>query len=384
MAALANGTLAYALDTESIHGPSITHAAAIVVPSVLAVAETTRSGGAAVLAAIVVGLDAADRISRAITPAAQYARGFHPSAIAGAPAAALAAANLLGLDQAAACRAVGIAATQAGGLMAWETDPSEQLRPLNCGIAARNGVTAALLAERGFGAPEDPLEGYGGMLVAFGDERSRAEILSEDLGSRFAVCETQIKRFPCCAFLQPGVEAVLDLQAAHSIRASDVDDISLHFPRGGAPIIDNNPLRSHCAQYVLAVALTDSGVTFDDIAHDRRADEPELAALTERVQVVHSDELDPEFPERYTSRVVVRMRGGPSFASQVSFPAGHPRRPLTDAELREKVARLAAPVVDDAAVDQIVGIVAKLEEMATIDPLMSLLRVTPSVTAQTR
>jgi 2-methylcitrate dehydratase PrpD len=79
LAALANGTLAYALDIESIHGPSITHAAAVVVPAVLAVAEDAGRTGAETLTAVVVGLDAADRLSRALTPRDQYARGLHPS-----------------------------------------------------------------------------------------------------------------------------------------------------------------------------------------------------------------------------------------------------------------------------------------------------------------
>jgi 2-methylcitrate dehydratase PrpD len=101
-----------------------------------------------------------------------YARGFHPSAVAGAPAAALAASRLLRLDATGASRALGLAALQAGGLMTWEADPSEQARPYNCGTAARNGVTAALLAAVGVGAPEDALTGHDGMLSAFGDAGS--------------------------------------------------------------------------------------------------------------------------------------------------------------------------------------------------------------------
>ena len=376
-ASLVNGTLAYALDIESIHGPSITHAAAVVVPAALAVAEVAGRSGADLLHAIVVGFDVADWVSRAISPRALYDRGLHPTAVAGTPAAALTAARLLGLDAVKARRALGLAASQAGGLMAWEHDPTEHSRPFNCGIAARNGVTSALLADAGFGGPEDAIEDHGGLLGAFGDERSAAAILSEGLGSTFAVAETSIKRHACCAFLQPGVNAILELRKRHGLGPEDVDQIALHFPRGGAAVIDANPVRSHNAQYVLAVALQDHEVRFDDLIVDRRLAEPALAALSEKVTVVHSVPLDPEFPDRYTSRVVLMLRGGRQVETLVTYPLGHPRNPLGPAELRAKVERLAEPVIGAAATVALVAEVDTIRQAGSIDGLMALLRTEP-------
>jgi 2-methylcitrate dehydratase PrpD len=374
LAALVNGTFAYALDVESIHGPSITHAAAVVVPAALAVAEVTGSSGSDLVRAVVVGLDVADRVSRAISPRALYDRGLHPTSVAGTPAAALTAARLLGLDTATTRRALGLAASQASGLMAWEHDSTEQSRPFNCGIAARNGVTSALLAQAGLGGPEDALEDHHGLLGAFGDERTSGEILSEGLGERFAVTETQIKAHACCAFLQPGVNAILDLRERHGVGPADVDEIALHFPRGGAPIIDANPVRSHNAQYVLAVAMQDQQVRFDDLIVDRRLSEPALASLSEKVSVVHSVPLDPEFPDRYTSQVVLTLRGGRQVETLVTYPLGHPNNPLGPADLRAKAMRLAAPVVGAATAEALMAEVEGIEQAASIDALMALLR----------
>jgi 2-methylcitrate dehydratase PrpD len=377
LAALVNGTLAYGLDIESIHGPSITHAAAVVVPAALAVAEATGCSGADLLAAIVVGLDVADRVSRAISPRALYDRGLHPSSVAGTPAAALAAARLLGLDAAAARRALGLAASQASGLMAWESDPTEHARPFNCGIAARNGVTGAMLASAGFGGPEDALEGEHGLLGAFGDERTDGNILAEELGTTFAVLETQIKAYACCAFLQPGVNAVVALREANGVQPDEVESITLHFPKGGASIIDDNPVRSHNTQYVLAVALHDLDVTFDDLAADRRLTEPALAALSHKVQVVHSEPLDPEFPARYTSRVVIGLKDGREVESLVTYPSGHPNNPLTPDQLRAKLERLATPVVGAPTVQALLGEIETIAEAPSVKPLMALLRRGP-------
>lgn len=374
LAALVNGTLAYGLDIESIHGPSITHAAAVVVPAALAVAEATGQSGAALLDAIIVGLDVADRVSRALSPRALYDRGLHPSCVAGTPAAALAAARLLGLDERAALRALGLAASQAGGLMAWEHDATEHSRPFNCGIAARNGVTSALLAQAGFGASDDALEGEGGLLGAFGDARTDPSILAEGLGSRFAALETQIKAHACCAFLQPGVNAVVALRSEHRINPSDVTEIALEFPASGAPIIDGNPVRSHNAQYVLAVALHDLDVTFQDLAVDRRPHEPALAALSEKVRVIHSEALDPEFPDRYTSRVVLTLADGRQVERLVTYPSGHPQNPLTPSELRAKALRLVGPVIGEGAARALLAEIDAIEQAPSVLRLTAILR----------
>jgi 2-methylcitrate dehydratase PrpD len=373
LAALVNATLAYALDVEGLHGPSITHAAAVVVPTALAAAELRGRDGAALLAAIVTGLDVADRISRAITPRALYARGFHPSAIAGAPAAALAAANLMGLDAAGARRALGLAATQASGLMSWESDPSENARPFNCGIAARNGITSALLAELGFGGPEDALEGEAGLLEAFGDSSSSASVLGDSLGERFAVTETLLKRFACCGFLQSGVEALLQLRDRASVRPDDVACVTLHFPSSGASVIDGNPLRSHSAQYVLAVALARGDVTFDDIADDWRPRDPAIAALSSRVRLVHSVELDAQFPARYPSRVELALVDGRHLIADVYQPTGHPSKPLSQAALRDKFSKLVAPVASETTTQAIIAAVDGLQSSPSVEPLMQLL-----------
>src|SRR5437660_496383 len=152
-AALANGTMAYACDVEPHHPEGILHPVAVMVPTALAVGELVGAGGADFLAAVALGLEVEYRVSVALGPAEQYALGFHPSAVCGAFGAAAAAAFLVKLDAEAVERAFGLAACQASGLMAWESDPTENARPFQMGMAARNGVTAARLAASGFGGP---------------------------------------------------------------------------------------------------------------------------------------------------------------------------------------------------------------------------------------
>jgi len=168
-ATLVNGTMGYYCDIESHHAESITHVAAVLIPTVLALTESNGLGGKELLTSLVVGYDVETRVSTALGPSALYARGFHPSAVAGCFGATSAAGNLLRLSSDQQKMAFGLAGCQASGLMAWETDHTENSRPFQMGIAARNGVTAALLAKKGFGGPPDIFDGRYGIFGAFTD-----------------------------------------------------------------------------------------------------------------------------------------------------------------------------------------------------------------------
>ena len=143
-AALMNGYLGYALDVESHHGPAVAHAAAAVLPAALAIGELAQASGRQLLEALVLGIEEDCRVSLAVGPNDLYARGFHPTSVAGSFGAAAAAGHLLHLDAAGAACAFGLAASQAGGLLAWADDHTEESRPFNPAMAARNRETASV------------------------------------------------------------------------------------------------------------------------------------------------------------------------------------------------------------------------------------------------
>jgi flagellar motor switch protein FliG len=127
-AALANGTMGYACDFEPHHPEAILHPIAVMLPAALAVGERVGASGRMFLAAVALGCEVEYRVSMALGPAAQYALGVHPSAVCGGFGAAAAAAWLMGLDPDGVTRALGLAACQASGQMAWESDASENAR----------------------------------------------------------------------------------------------------------------------------------------------------------------------------------------------------------------------------------------------------------------
>src|SRR5579863_9511117 len=196
-AALVNGTFGYYCDIESHHPGAIMHAIAVVGPAALAVGERQRSSGRDVLAAIVVGIESACRVSYALSGPALYARGFHPTCVAGTFGSLAAAARLYGLRGPALRHAFGLAGTETSGLLAWVSDDTEHSRPYNMGLASRHGVVAAHLASCGFGGPPAIFEGKYPLGHAFTGRWDEAALF-DGLGTTFKVMEIAIKQYACC------------------------------------------------------------------------------------------------------------------------------------------------------------------------------------------
>jgi 2-methylcitrate dehydratase PrpD len=373
-AALVNGTLGYYCDVEPHHPGAIMHGLAIVVPAALAVAERQRASGRELLSAIVVGVDVACRVANAIDPTALYRRGMHPSCLAGSFGACAATARLLGLDEERFRRAFGLCGQQASGLLAWETDQTEHSRPFSPGIASRNGTTAAMLASFGFGGPPDIFEGRFNVFAAFSEKQpsgewGRPEELTRDLGKDFLITGFAVKLYSCCAFLHPGLDALLEIVRREDLKIGDVEKIDLRFPTNGMKLIDDNELKSHCGQYVLPVAVKERRVTIDDILQDRRAD-PEIDALSRRVRVLADDDLDRTFPERYATIVEVTTRDGHMHRGRVDYARGCPQNPVTYAEISAKFHDLAP----DARATRVKELVDRLETLPDATALADLMR----------
>jgi len=374
-AALYNGTLGYYCDIEAHHPGAIMHGPAIVVPAALAAAEARGASGRDVLAAVVLGVDVACRVSYAIDPNALYARAFHPTAVCGAFGAAAAVGRIVGLDQQGMANTFGLTANQASGLLAWASDHTEQSRPFNPGLAARNGATAALLAEAGMGAPQhvlDPAEKYNVFRAWSTDPRP--EELLDRLYERFFLMELAVKLYACCAFLHPALDGVLALLEEGAVTAEDVSAITLRFSHSGRSMIDQNELKSHRAQYILPIGLYNRKVVLDDILFEPK--DTRIGALSERTRVVGDDDLERFYPDRYPSIVELTTRDGRTASRRVDWPKGYPQNPVSQADLERKFRDLAATATDAGTADRIVEAVASLEQASRVDELLALVSKT--------
>jgi 2-methylcitrate dehydratase PrpD len=374
-AALANGTMGYACDFEPHHPEAILHPIAVMIPTALALGERVGARGQQFLAAVALGCEVAYRVSIALGPAGQYALGFHPSAVCGCFGAAAAAAWLLNLDAEAVTRVLGLAACQASGVMAWESDPSENARPFQMGMAARNGITAALLAAGGFGGPVGVFDRGHTVFEAF-SRAPRPELLTEGLGERWdGVTELAIKPYPCVSFLHPALDALFALVEEHQLRPGQIVAIVLRFPRSGVHCVDDNPLKSHCAQYILPTALVRGRLEVADLFTDRRESDPQIRALSQRVRVEPDDgELEALFPDRYATEIELRTTSGKAVRRRNDIARGYPETPMSRGEIDAKFAALVGSVAPPQRIAALKSALAALPEADGLDDYADLLR----------
>lgn len=369
-AALANGTMGYMCDIESHHVKAVLHEAAVLLPSALAVGEKERASGKDIITSFVLGTDIETRMGLAISPTGMYARGFHPSVVAGCFGSAITAGKILGLSHEEFVNAFGLAGAQSSGLLAWESDKTEMSRPFGPGIAARNGVTAALLAQKGFGGPE-VLEGKYTVFNAFSGEAHYHELF-EELGSRFEVMSLAIKQYSSCSFIHPGLDALLKIMDENNVDADQIERINVRFPTSGASLIDGSELKSHNIQYILSVGAYKNQVIIDDILFDQR--DPRIWDLSRRVKLIHDDELDRFFPTTMPTIVEVKTKNGEVYEERVDSAKGTPENPMTHTEIREKFKRIAKITVNEELSGDIMKRVDKLEKLGDINELTELLR----------
>jgi 2-methylcitrate dehydratase PrpD len=373
-AALANGTMGYACDIEPHHPEGILHPIAVMGPTALAVGERVGAAGKSFLAAVALGCEVEYRTSMAIGPAEQYALGFHPSAVCGTFGAAAAAGFLLGLDAEAMVRAFGLAGCQASGMMAWESDPTENARPFQMGMAARGGVTAALLAEAGFGGPMAIFDHGHTVFHAFSRD-AKPDLLTAGLGETWdGITELAIKPYSCVSFLHPGLDALIGLVRDEDLKPEDIESLAMRFPRSGVHCIDDNPLRSHSAQYILPVAVVDREVKTGVFFKDRRLTDPALAELSGRVTVIPDDgELEELFPDFYATIIEVATRDGRSFTRRNDVARGYPESPMSEEDLVAKFTALASSVAPPDRVDALLACIAGLPEASSLATYADLL-----------
>jgi 2-methylcitrate dehydratase PrpD len=374
-AALVNGALGYYCDIESHHAGAIMHAIAVVGPAAFAVGERMHRSGKDVLAAIVTGIDVACRLSYALNGPALYARGFHPTCVAGTFGSLTAAARLFDLKGASLLHALGLAGTEASGLLAWVSDPTEHSRPFNMGLASRHGVFAAQLASCGFGGPPAIFEGKYSLGQAFTGEWHE-EALFDGLGERFKIMEPYFKLYACCAFIHPALDGLLDILETEHVDPNQIGRISLRFPKDGYKVIDNNELRSHCAQYVLALAAYKRQVEFYDILHDQRSDS-RIRSLSERIEVIGDEETNRTYPDLYRSIITVSMQNGAKHVRDVTHPKGSPENPVSREVLESKFAALTREVMDPARGQEIAEMISRMEQLKDIGEFTRLLSAPP-------
>lgn len=341
-AALISGTAAHGEDFDDTFEGTPVHVGAVVVPAVLAIAETHQRSGRDVLRGLAVGAELSCRLA-VVAPTAIHRAGFHPTAVIGALGAAAGVATTLGLTRTQFASAVGIAGSMASGIIEYLAEGTSTKR-LHPGWAAQSGIRAARMAAAGFDGPRTVIEGEHGFFKAFADAKIPRDYsrITDGLGGEWLAGRLAFKPYACGTMVQPFIDCAIRLRA-QGIDPTGIERITaavgegtvhrLWEPRAEKRAPSTPYSAKFSVPYGIAIGLIDGDAGLAQFTHDRIKD-PRVTALTALIDY----EIDPanEYPANYTGALRVRMRDRRELHLEQPHLRGGVREPLSPSELTAK------------------------------------------------
>lgn len=363
-AAFLNAAGANVDDFCDTHTATVIHPTAPVAGALLSYAGLRQVSGSELLLALVLGNEVQARIGLAMSPS-HYNRGWHITSTCGVFGAAAAIGKLIGLNQRQMVWALGIAATQSAGLCECLGTPAKSV---SVGNAARNGLWSALLAEKGFDGPAEPLAGLQGFYHALAEEADLS-CLTDGWGDRWEIMATSYKPYPCGFVIHPVLDCVLDWRRDHP--TADVARVvvrgnPLLSVRADRPEISTGREAQVSVQHAVAAALCKGQAGLDQFT-DACVRDPEVVKLRGMVEVLR----DARF-STVAAEVDITTADGKIFKLKQSAARGSDANPLSDSDLEEKLratARLWDPHYDAAP---LIDAIWAVETSADVSKLISL------------
>jgi 2-methylcitrate dehydratase PrpD len=338
-AAWINGTAGHALDYDDVGCRG--HVSTVLVPAILAEAETLGLGGREMFAAYVAGYETWAELSRR-DPGHHHRKGWHPTGIFGAIGAGAACANLRRLDPGRATMAIALAASQAAGIMA---NFGTMTKPFHAGRAAHAGLVSARLAEAGFTASPDALEHPQGFLSAVSPEgKADRDGPCPAFGEDWHILRQglSIKKYPACYCTHRALDAMLDLLAERPLKPAEIAHITVSLSDTHALILRNHQPQTgleakFSMQFAMAASVISRRASLGEYT-DEFVRRPEVQELMPRVSLVTNQDFDPvQVGASVYDQVIVELTNGERVESEkVRRARGHAERPLGEAELFDK------------------------------------------------
>lgn len=377
LAAMVNGTSGHAFELDDIHKESIVHIGSLAPPVALGFAEA--GGGASgrdVITAMVAGYEVGARVGNAATMGLFF-RGFHPQGTSGVFASAAAAARMLNLNAERFLHALGMAGSQAGGLMA--AQEGAMVKRFHSGRAAQSGVYCAQLAQRDFTGIPDVLEAaYGGYLAVYSDTPNAARI-TDGLGKTWETLNVGYKPHASVTSIHTALDGLAEIMREMNIKAGDVAKVET----GLSPMTHVHCAWTYKAQgvtaaqmnlyYGLAVTAID-GMAFTEQYKASRLNDPAIFDFITRISAC----VDPEIEKmgaafRHAARVKVMARDGRCVEKLLHHRRGSPENPLKPEDIEYKFRNVVSGCLSKASIDKVVALVGTLERAGSVAELTALM-----------
>lgn len=338
LAALANGSLAHAMDYEDAHEETRTHPNAAAVAAALPLAEKLGASGRDLITAIALGCDVVCRLARALVREGAPPPGFYQPAIVGTFGAATAAAKLLGASAEQVLDAWSLALCQNSCTQELQDSPASTIRAIREGLCARVGLESALLATRGVRGFNAPFEGRSGFFVMYANGVQRQTLIA-DLGKRFAGRDISFKAWPSCRDTHIYVQAALELLNEQPLDPTQIESVTGIASEQQMIVLEPATLKRRpetaiaakfSLYFTLAAALIDRRVDFESFS-DTALRRTDVLALADRVAY----RIDPAaFRQGYV--LEIKLRDGSMIHRRVQAAYGSPAAPMSDTALVAK------------------------------------------------
>jgi 2-methylcitrate dehydratase PrpD len=371
-AALVNGMLGHADETDDTHPASSTHPGTSVVPSAMAIGERGRLSGEEVLRGIVVGYDVCARIMLTLRPIPLQLLGHHAAAMGGVFGSAAAAGSLLKLTPLQVRYMLSYVGQQSAGLYTMFRDPEHIEKAFAMGgMTAQNGLQAAMMVDCGWTGVEDIFTGERDFFHTYARDDIDRETLSRDLGKTYEMMHASIKRWPIGGPIQGPMHVLNDLIIEHGFKADDVEKIVANMPDKELAIVNNRPMPDICVQHLLAIMLIDRQLTFKS-AHDYdRMKDSKVLKVRSRIHAVADASLTDE-QRRWRCVMEVHLKNGMVLKGQTMAAKGSYENALTPAEETEKALDLIVPIIGKKRSAELLDALWNFEKIKDVRSLRAL------------
>jgi len=381
-AAQVNGTMIHALDYDDGHQVALVHIGCVAVSTCFASAERMgKISGKELITAIALGGDFLARLGLASKPGGSaMSAGWHPTTLFGFLGSAAMSGKIIKLDEERMINALGLAYHQCGGAGSGVGDGALAKR-MGPGLAAKAGITSALMAERGITGERDPLEGRTGLFNTYMGGDYDLQILTGDLGKRFEGVNIGDKPYPCCGLTHACIDAALALLSKHDIKANQIHEITVY---GGDPVygfsqppeIKNSPRTIIDAQFsvpwVVATALVKGKVTVDDFTEEalKRQD---ILNTTKKITA----RLDTSMNRHGVGPggVIISMNDGTEYKEEVEYCLGSVERPMTFEDCTKKFRECAACSIKPLPSDKVEKVIEMVSQLEKLDDATEIVRL---------
>jgi 2-methylcitrate dehydratase len=375
-ASLANALMIRVMDYNDIYWQQDPSHPSDIIPAALAGAELMGEGGRELIVGIVLGHEFEMRLCEAAFPGIRE-RGWHHATLT-AFVSPVVMGRMLRLPWPQIQHAIGISGSRQCTLGAVTAGKLTMMKNTVDPLATQSGVLAALLARRGYTGPEHVIDGKEGLVRVFGPEWKLA-VLTEGLGTDWRILRCGMKAYPTEALTHTPISAVLELVLEYDLLPSEIRQVTIRSLARAADILADpskydprsKETADHSLPYCIAAAIVDRQVTPVQFERQRIMD-PVIRAQLPKIKVIADPAIEAVFPALQRALVTIETTSGSQHSRQLDHPRGNPYNPLNDAQVEEKFAALADPVLSESAQARLVQAIWSLDSLERVHELGEL------------